>query len=122
MWAPYKYLLGQKMTIYKCAVVTSAILVKLFSLTQDGPFSLAASNKISVRSRPGGGGGEKMQHSVLIIQYDSNCIFGIMEIFCPKISPKNQPHISFKTVWQDWLGIAKPKNIFRLTLNPSNKL
>ena len=38
--------------------------------------------------------------------------------FCTAISSKNQPHISYTTVWQYWLDIAKPKNVFRLTLNP----
>jgi len=33
---------------------------------------------------------------------------------------QNQPHISFSTVWQHWLGIAKPKNVVRSTLYPSN--
>jgi len=39
-----------------------------------------------------------------------------------KMSPKNQPHISFIMVWQYWLGIAEPQNFFRLILNPFNKL
>jgi len=38
------------------------------------------------------------------------------------MSSQNQPHISFTTVWQYWLGTAKLKNVFRLTLNTSNKL
>ena len=47
-------------------------------------------------------------------------VVGIEEVW-ETISPKNQHHISFSIVWQDWLG-AKPKNVFRLTLNPSNEL
>ena len=56
---------------------------------------------------------------LVIVLYDSTvlsyCIVGIMEvfrIFCPKVSPKNQPHVSFITFWWYWLVIAKP---FRLT-------
>jgi len=57
---------------------------------------------------------------VHIIQHSSNCILGIMN---PKnITQKNQRHISFLTVWQYWLIIVKPKNLYRSTLNPSNKL
>jgi len=36
-------------------------------------------------------------------------------VFSPKYHPKNQPDISFSVVWQYWLGIAKPKNVFRST-------
>ena len=41
---------------------------------------------------------------------------------CPKILPTNQPNIFFVTAWQHWLGIAKPKNVFRSTLNLCIKL
>jgi len=60
----------------------------------------------------------------IIIQYGSNCILGIMKVwrFLPKMSSKNQPHISVSIVWQYWLGVAKPKNVLKLTLRPSNKL
>ena len=37
----------------------------------------------------------------------------------PKIPPRNLPNIYFLTAWQHWLGIAKPKNVFRSTLNLS---
>ena len=45
------------------------------------------------------------------------CRLVIMEfgVFCPKISPKNQPHIPSTTVCQ----LAKPKDVFRLTLPTS---
>jgi len=44
-------------------------------------------------------------------------LLGIM-VFCLKISPQNQPHISFTTIWQYWLDIAKLKIAFR-TFTPS---
>ena len=47
-----------------------------------------------------------------IIQYGSNKV----RVFCPKIPPENRASHFL------WLGIAKPKNIFKLTLNLSNKL
>jgi len=34
---------------------------------------------------------------------------------------QNQPQSSFKTAWEYWLDLAKPKNAFRVTLNPSEK-
>ena len=52
------------------------------------------------------------------IQHSSNCLLGIMKAW----GFQNQPHVSFSAIWQHWLGIAKPKNVFRSTLNPSNKL
>ena len=42
--------------------------------------------------------------------------------FVPKIPPQNQLNIYFVTSKQDWLGIAKPKNVFRSAINPSTKL
>ena len=39
-----------------------------------------------------------------------------------KLSPQNQLDIYFLTVKKYWLGIAKPKNVFRSTLNPSIKI
>ena len=39
----------------------------------------------------------------------------------PKISPQNQLDIYFLRVWENWLGLAKPKNVFRSILNPSTK-
>ena len=49
---------------------------------------------------------------------------GIMKVlgFLPKIPPTNQPNIYFLTVGQYWLGITKPKNVFRSTLNLCIKL
>ena len=46
-------------------------------------------------------------------------ILGIMVVwgFLHNNIDQNQPHNSDTTVWQFWLGIAKPKNVFRLTLN-----
>jgi len=41
--------------------------------------------------------------------------------FGPKLSPQNQLDIYFLTVWEYWLGMAKPKNVFRSILNPSIK-
>ena len=38
-----------------------------------------------------------------------------------KLSPQNQPDIYFVTLWEHWLGLAKPKNVFRSILNPSIK-
>ena len=37
--------------------------------------------------------------------------------FGPKLSPQYQLDICFLTVWECWLGIAKPKNVFRSTPN-----
>ena len=44
---------------------------------------------------------------------------GIMKVwgFCPKMSPKNHPHISFTAVRQYWLGIVKPKDVL---INPKS--
>ena len=39
-------------------------------------------------------------------------------ILAPNYYPKNQFDIYFLTVWEYWLGIAKPKNVFRSILNP----
>ena len=36
-----------------------------------------------------------------------------------KYHPKNQPQFPFMTTWLYWLGTAKPKNVFRSTINPS---
>ena len=57
------------------------------------------------------------------MQYGSTVYYGSWRIglFQPKILPENQPHSSFKTAWEYWLDLAKPKNAFRVTLNPSNK-
>ena len=41
--------------------------------------------------------------------------------FWPKIITQNQLDIYFLTVWEHWLDIAKPKNIFRSILNLSIK-
>ena len=45
---------------------------------------------------------------------------GIMKVrgFWPQIITQNQLDIYFLTVWEYFLGIAKPKNIFRSILNP----
>ena len=40
----------------------------------------------------------------------------------PKISLKNKPSIYFVIEGQYWLGKAKPKNVFRSTLNLRIKL
>ena len=41
--------------------------------------------------------------------------------FWPKLSSQNQLDIYFLTVWEYWLGIAKPKNVLKSILNPSTK-
>ena len=40
---------------------------------------------------------------------------GIIKVWdcLPEIPPTNQRNINFVTAWQHWLGIAKPKNLFR---------
>ena len=43
-------------------------------------------------------------------------------ICCLKMSHQNQFNIYFVTSRQEWLGIAKPKNVYRLTINSSIKL
>ena len=43
-------------------------------------------------------------------------------VSCLKIPPTNQPNIYFVTAWQHWLDIAKPKNVFRSTVNLFIKL
>ena len=45
-----------------------------------------------------------------------------MGFLAKKIPPKNLPNIYFLTAWQHWLGITKPKNVFRSTLNLCIKL
>ena len=72
------------------------------------------------------------------ILYRRNCTiilrFGIMELwnFLYKklsqldslfilLSPQNQLDIYFLTLWEYWLGLAKPKNVFGSILNPSIK-
>jgi len=58
-----------------------------------------------------------LQHIYIkITQYSSTLYTGIMRLedFGPKLLP--QLDIYFLTVWEHWLGIAKPKNVF---LNPS---
>ena len=39
--------------------------------------------------------------------------------FGQKLSPQNQLDIYFLTLWEHWLGLAKPKNVFRSILHPS---
>jgi len=43
---------------------------------------------------------------------------GIIKVrgFLQKVPPTNPPNIYFLTAWKHWLGIAKPKNVFRSTL------
>ena len=60
----------------------------------------------------------------VIIQYNVVLYLGIMKVweFLPQnITPK-QLNIYFGTPRQDWLGIAKPKNVFRSTINLPTKL
>ena len=44
----------------------------------------------------------------MVVLYIMDQRFGV---FSPKMSPKNQPHVSLSTVWQYWLGMAKLKNV-----------
>ena len=62
-----------------------------------------------------------LQSIGIIIQFSSteSCRF---RISCPKISPQNQHNIYFVTCRQDWLGMAKPINVFKSTISPSAKL
>ena len=57
------------------------------------------------------------QKTYNIIQYCST-VYRDQEGLVFHRSPLNY----FVTSRQDWLGIAKPKNIFRSTYNPSTKL
>ena len=41
--------------------------------------------------------------------------------FGSKLSPQNQLDIYFLTLLEYFLGIAKPKNVFRSIVNPSIK-
>ena len=41
--------------------------------------------------------------------------------FGPKLSPQNQLDICFLALWEYWLGLAKPKSVFRSILDPSIK-
>jgi len=43
-----------------------------------------------------------------------------LDCLSQKYHPKTSL-ISFMTTWQHWLGMAKPKNVFRSTPNPSWK-
>ena len=47
----------------------------------------------------------------------SSLYIGIMKVwgFWSKLSLQNQLDIYFLTLWEHWLGIAKPKNVFRST-------
>ena len=57
---------------------------------------------------------------LIIIQYSRTIYrFGIS---CPQNITQNQLNIYCVTSRQDWLGIVKPKNVFRSTINPSTKL
>ena len=58
--------------------------------------------------------------ATLIIQYGSNCVLWIMEVwgFQPINITQNLPQISFLTVWQYWLGIAKPKKCLQINPKP----
>ena len=52
-------------------------------------------------------------------------ILGIMKVwdFLPQnITPKHQLSIYFVTSRQNWLGIAKLKNVFRSIIDPSTNL
>jgi len=67
---------------------------------------------------------ECYQRILLLISYSTVVLFiGIKKVgdFGPKLSSQNQLDIYFLRVWEYWLGIAKPKNVFRSTLNPSTK-
>ena len=52
--------------------------------------------------------------------YRDHCMMS--GVSCPKIPPKNPPNVYLVTSLQHWLGIAKPKNVFRSTLNLCIKL
>ena len=59
-----------------------------------------------------------------IIQYSST-IYSDHEgsgFLVQKYHPKKPANIYFETSKQDWLGKAKPKDVFRSTINPSTKL
>ena len=60
-----------------------------------------------------------------IYHYSSvlQCI-GIIKVwdFLPENPTYNQLNINFVTAWQHWLGIVKPKNVLRSTLNHYIKL
>jgi len=60
----------------------------------------------------------KITNSSKHLSYSMVVCIGIIKVWvsCPKMPPTNQPNIYFVTAWQHWLGITKPKNIFRLTL------
>ena len=61
--------------------------------------------------------------SVVIIQYVVLHVMdkGVLGFLVLQNHPK-QPQFSFKTAWQYWLSLTKPKNAFRATPNPSNKI
>jgi len=66
-----------------------------------------------------------IEQSLCTISYSTVVLYiGIMKVwgFGPKLSPLNQLDICFPTVWEYWLGIAKPKSVFRSTLNRCIKL
>ena len=54
---------------------------------------------------------------ICILSYGTVVLFIGFRISCPTFPPTNQPDIYFVTTWQRWLGIAKPKNVFRSTPN-----
>jgi len=57
-----------------------------------------------------------------ILSYSTVVLYIRFGASCPKIPPRNLPNIYFLIAWQHWLGIAKPINVFRSTLNLCIKL
>ena len=58
-------------------------------------------------------------HSISWVWYRISAGSWCFGLLCPLISPKNQPHFSFMTAWQHWLGITKPKHVWSQTLPTS---
>jgi len=61
---------------------------------------------------------------IIKLSYSTVVLYiGIMKVwgFWFELSPQNQLDICFLALWEYWLGLPKPKNVFRSTLDPSIK-
>ena len=64
-------------------------------------------------------GGEAWRRQYSSTAHRDHIGYGLL---APKYRPKTSFTFIFVTSRQDWLGIAKPKNVFRLNMMPSMKL
>ena len=60
---------------------------------------------------------KRLSYSMVVLYIGIIKVWG----FWPKIIPPKQLDIYFLTLWEHWLDVGKPKNVFRSILNPSIK-